>query len=557
MNLMGRRFIEIVLPEDHQETIRAVRAVRAEKGTTSFENRTRRKDGSIVTVLWSTYWSENERSMFCVAHDITERKLAEEAVKASERKIRTIIENMLVGLMIVTKEGIIENINPACERMFGYKPVELAGRHIMSVFHDSTLFSVDDPVDRQNFLDNLWQQAFNHIGEFEALKKNMEPFPIQISLSELEAGDGTRILANILDVSERKEVERLKKEFVSTVSHELRTPLTSIRGSLTLLNVGALGALPEQAKKAVGIAERNTIRLITLINDILDIEKLESGKLDMVFDTVQMSNVFERSAESVKTFAEQNGIRLEIVPTNVQAFADGDRMVQVIVNLTSNAVKFSPKGAAVTILCEENPNFIEVKVIDRGRGIPEKYKSLLFQRFQQVEASDARKKGGTGLGLAICKGIVEAHGGEIGVESEEGKGSIFWFKLPPAAVAKLRLSQPQVAQSSTGKRRALQSMSQSMSQSATGSQANPNGQGVPGQTATGAQPSPAGVQSNPAQGVTGAQPNPADKALRADRRILPGKVQLVRNRILPPARRAKRSRPAVSHCHCLRRITNT
>jgi PAS domain S-box-containing protein len=458
--LMGRRFIEIVMPEDHQETIRAVRAVRAEKGTTSFENRTRRKDGSIVTVLWSTYWSESERSMFCVAHDITERKLAEEAIKASERKIRTIIENMLVGLMIITKDGIIESINPASSRMFGYKPDELSGRHIMSVFHDSTLFSVEDATDRQNFLDNLWQHSFNRIGEFEALKKNMEPFPIEISLSELEAGDGTRILANILDVSERKEVERLKKEFVSTVSHELRTPLTSIRGSLTLLSVGALGDLPEQAKKVVGIAERNTIRLITLINDILDIEKLESGKLDMVFDTVQMGNVFERSAESVKAFAEQNGIRLEMMPTNAQAFADGDRLVQVVVNLCSNAVKFSPKGAAVTIVCEENPNFLEVKVIDRGRGIPAKYKNLLFQRFQQVEASDARKKGGTGLGLAICKGIIEAHGGEIGVESEEGKGSIFWFKIPPSAVAKMRLAQPQAAQSQTGRRQAVPSAQQ-------------------------------------------------------------------------------------------------
>lgn len=236
-------------------------------------------------------------------------------------------------------------------------------------------------------------------------------------------------------MSERREVERLKKEFVSTVSHELRTPLTSIRGSLTLLSVGALGSLPEQAKKVVSIAERNTIRLITLINDILDIEKLESGKLDMVFDTVQMSNVLDRSAEAVRAFAEQNGIKLEMIHTNASVYADGDRLVQVIVNLVSNAVKFSPKGQTVTVAVSEIPNWVEVKVIDRGRGIPPKYKNLLFQRFQQVEASDARKKGGTGLGLAICKGIIEAHGGTIGVESEEGKGSIFWFKIPPQAGA--------------------------------------------------------------------------------------------------------------------------
>ncbi len=142
-------------------------------------------------------------------------------------------------------------------------------------FHDSTIFNADDPNDRQSFMETLFTKAFNRIGEFDCLKNGSEDFPVEISLSELTSPDGqTRYMANILDVSERKEVERMKKEFVSTVSHELRTPLTSIRGSLTLLAVGAMGALPEAAKKVVSIAERNTIRLIGLINDILDIEKL-------------------------------------------------------------------------------------------------------------------------------------------------------------------------------------------------------------------------------------------------------------------------------------------
>jgi len=431
--LMGRRFIELVIPEDHQETIRAVRAVRAEKGNTEFENRTRRKDGTIVTILWSTYWSETERSMFCVAHDITERKLAEEATKASEARIRKIIENMLVGLLICTKDGYIESVNPASEKMFGYRADNLVGRHLLCLFRDSTLFSDENQADLNSFMEDLFSKAFNRIGEFDALKRGGEDFPIQISLSEFENSEGTRYLANIMDVSERREVERLKKEFVSTVSHELRTPLTSIRGSLTLLSVGALGVLPEQAKKVVTIAERNTIRLITLINDILDIEKLESGKLDMVMENINMTSVLDRSSESVRAFAEQNGINLEIIPSAVNVYADGDRLVQVLVNLVSNAVKFSPKGATVTVAVQEVQNWVEVKVIDRGRGIPEKFKNSLFQRFQQVEASDAKKKGGTGLGLAICKGIIEAHGGNIGVDSEEGKGSIFWFRIPPAS----------------------------------------------------------------------------------------------------------------------------
>jgi PAS domain S-box-containing protein len=387
----------------------------------------------MVTVLWSTYWSETERSMFCVAHDITQRKLAEEAIKASEMRIRTIIENMLVGLIIITREGIIESINPSSERMFGYRAEELVGKHLMTLFRDSTLFSVNNPQDCRNFMEGLFPKSLNRVGEFDALKSIGEHFPIEMSLSELETTEGKRYLANILDVSERREVERLKKEFVSTVSHELRTPLTSIRGSLTLLNVGALGSLPDQAKKVVGIAERNTIRLITLINDILDIEKLESGKLDMVFDTIPLASVMERSDQAVHSFADQNGIRLEFQPTNAMVYADGDRLVQVLVNLISNAVKFSPKGAAVTVRVEEIPNWVEIKVIDRGRGIPAKFKGVLFQRFQQVEASDSKKKGGTGLGLAICKGIIESHNGNIGVESEEGKGSCFWFRIPPSS----------------------------------------------------------------------------------------------------------------------------
>jgi PAS domain S-box-containing protein len=430
--LMGRRFIELVVPEDVQQTIKAVRAIRSEKTTMSFENRTRRKDGTSVNVLWSAYWSDSERSMFCVAHDITERKLAEEAVKASEARIRTIIENMMVSLIIITKNGFIESVNPSTERIFAFRAEELVGRHILCLFKEAKHYSELNPGDQTVFLESLYQRSLYKIGEADCLKSTGEEFPVEISLTEFQSAEGPRYMANILDVSERREVERLKKEFVATVSHELRTPLTSIRGSLTLLNVGALGALPDQAKKVVALAERNTIRLITLINDILDIEKIESGKLDMVFDTVPIASVVDRSVEAVKSFAEQQEIKLEVKPSQSTVFADGDRLVQVIVNLLSNAVKFSPTGSTVTVAVEEIPNWIEVKVIDHGRGIPAKYKELLFQRFQQVEHADSKKKGGTGLGLAICKGIIEQHGGSIGVDSEEGKGATFWFRIPPA-----------------------------------------------------------------------------------------------------------------------------
>lgn len=441
--LLGKRFIEIIAPQDISETIKSVRSVRAEKGNMQFDNRVRRKDSTEISVSWSAYWSEKERAMFCVAHDITERKLAEEAIRASEQRIRTIINHMIVGLVIVNQDGFIESMNPAAEGIFGYRAEEIVGRHLLALFSDSKFFSEHNENDTMSFMETLFNQALNRIGEFDCIKKNGEDFPVELSLSELKSHEGERYMANVLDVSERREVERLKKEFVSTVSHELRTPLTSIRGSLTLLSVGAMGKLPEQAQKVVGIAERNTIRLIGLINDILDIEKLEAGKLDMVFDNTPMNDIMERSEQSVSAFAANNGVKLEFMPSDAIVYADGDRIVQVVVNLLSNAIKFSPRDATVTVVTENAAGFVQIRVIDRGRGIPEKFKKLLFQRFQQVEASDAKKKGGTGLGLAICKGIIEQHGGQIGVESEEGKGSTFWFRIPPARTDSTLVVTPQ------------------------------------------------------------------------------------------------------------------
>ncbi len=445
--LLGRKFVDLVCNDDLPETIKSARQVRQSKVTTAFENRTLKKDGSLVTVLWSAYWSERERSMFCVAHDITQRKLAEEAIKASEERIRTIIENMMVGLLIITPSGIIEAVNPSSERIFGVTAKELVGKHILALFSESRFMDYSKDYDRNQFLETFFTKSLNRVGEFDAIKLigNDEDFPVEISLTEFNVGGSLKFMANILDVSERKELEKMKKEFVATVSHELRTPLTSIRGSLTLLSVGALGVLPEGVKKVVSIAERNTIRLIGLINDILDIEKLEAGKLDMVMDDLALSNVIERSQESVKSFAEQHGVNLIMAQTDIKVHADGDRLVQVLVNLLSNACKFSPKGGNVRVDVIDIPNWVEVRVIDQGRGIPEKFKNLLFQKFQQVEASDSRKKGGTGLGLVICKGIIEQHGGIIGVDSVEGQGSTFYFRIPkikePTEINKVILKQ--------------------------------------------------------------------------------------------------------------------
>ena len=239
-----------------------------------------------------------------------------------------------------------------------------------------------------------------------------------------------------------EEVERLKQGFLSTVSHELRTPLTSIRGSLGLLTSGVVGSLSAEAVEIAEIAERNAVRLIALINDILDLERLETGKIELQFAQVQAELVLRRAVESLATFGQQHGVTVKAPEASSMIWADADRIVQVLVNLISNAVKFSPPDGVVTVTVQRREDWVEFRVADRGRGVPEEYRRAIFERFRQLETSDARDKGGTGLGLAICKSIVERHGGTIGVESAEGGGSSFWFRIATSS----RLFAPLIAQ---------------------------------------------------------------------------------------------------------------
>jgi signal transduction histidine kinase len=241
-------------------------------------------------------------------------------------------------------------------------------------------------------------------------------------------------------VERLKEVERLKNGFLSTVSHELRTPLTSIRGSLGLLASGVVGELSDEALEVVAIAERNALRLMALINDILDLERLETGMIELEFAQVPVVSILRRAMEALPVSRPEHGITVDTPEVSSMIWADADRIVQVVVNLLSNAVKFSPPGGVVTIGVGLRERSVEFRVTDQGRGVPVAHRRAIFERFRQVETSDAREKGGTGLGLAICKSIVEQHGGTIGVESDEGRGSTFWFRVAACSAAEAATS---------------------------------------------------------------------------------------------------------------------
>ncbi len=391
-----------------------------------FEDKHIRKDGTDfpVRVLVERYEHEGKNFILCHALDVSEIKAAQSEIRRSEKRARAILESMLDGLISTTPAGFIQAANPAAARLFGYPPEKLEGVNLKALIPD--LFE-------KGRLNSL----LGKIQELDAIKNDGTLFPIEVSLSELQLSDRQEVIVTFRDISERKEVDRMKDQFVSTVSHELRTPIASIRGGLGLMAGGALGALSEQAQKVVALAERNSIRLVSLINDILDHQRLKAGGFQLEIKSHRLQDIIQESLEATKGFAMEASVELKVFDSDFCVEADKSRVSQVLINLLSNAVKFSEPSSTVKIQALKQAEMIRVEVLDQGRGIPASALASIFKPFQQVNASDSRDRGGTGLGLAICKGIIERHAGEIGVESDYGQGSRFWFTLPTAKTKEL------------------------------------------------------------------------------------------------------------------------
>lgn len=354
----------------------------------------------------------------------SERELAAR-LRESEARYRSLFEEAPLGIYRTTPGGQILFVNPALLRMLGYdSEEELLNRNLES----ESDASYDRPIFRQ-----LAEREGGMRGlEAQWRRRDGSPIWVRESAHAVRGPEGEVLYyeGTVEDVSERRQLERLKHQFVSTVSHELRTPLTSLRGALGLLAGGVLGDLPEEARGTVEIAQRSIVRLCTLVNDILDVERIEQGKLSLEIRPHSLAALLASAVEEVEPLAREAGIRLDASHPPGGVEADGGRLVQVIVNLLSNALKFSPRGSTVRLRAWETPDGVEVQVEDQGRGIPPEHREAIFERFRQVEISDAAGQRGAGLGLAISKSIIELHGGRIGVESEPGQGSTFWFRIP-------------------------------------------------------------------------------------------------------------------------------
>lgn len=360
-----------------------------------------------------------------------ERALA--AVRASEQRIGAIVEAAQDAFVGVDLRGLVTDWNPAAERMFGWKRSEVLG------------WPMTELIVPERYRPNTYRaiesvRATGHNPLFERRAERMvinrlgEEFPIEMTAGLASGGDQTTLAVFLHDISERRKVDRLKSEFVATVSHELRTPLTSIRASLSMLADGYAGELPPDVAGLIGIAHQSAERLVRLVNDVLDIQKIEAGGMQVERRPQPLLPVAQHALDGMQAYAEENGVTLRLAcaePARLLAAAiDHDRLVQVLTNLLSNAVKFSPRGAGVTLTLEVAGKCARLSVKDEGGGIPEAFQARVFQRFAQADGADNRQKGGTGLGLSISKSLVEEHGGRISFETTPGQGTTFRVDLP-------------------------------------------------------------------------------------------------------------------------------
>jgi PAS domain S-box-containing protein len=389
----------------------------------------------VTTVAQRTAELTTANAELLVAKDAAEKAAAVNARLARESAL--ILNSATDGIFGVDLDSEPSFLNPAGARILGRTLSDLKGKSFHEMIHHSSADGTSLPeTDCPLGLALLSGEPFSVTDDI-FWRPDGSSFPVEYSSTPMLDENGNKLGAVLMfrDVTERRAIDRLKSEFVSTVSHELRTPLTSIRGALGLLGSGLLGPIAEKGQRMLDIAISNTDRLVRLINDILDLERIGSGKVEMARGPVDASAVMVQAAEGLQSMADQAGVRLAIEPASGALWGDSDRIIQTLTNLLGNAIKFSPPDTTVTLSGEACETDFAFCVADQGRGVPEEKLETIFERFSQIDASDSRDKGGSGLGLAICQSIVSAHGGRIWAETNHPAGARFLFTIPLASPA--------------------------------------------------------------------------------------------------------------------------
>jgi PAS domain S-box-containing protein len=357
-----------------------------------------------------------------------ERGRADELYRQQE----ILLDSVADGICGIDRHGMVSFANPAAARLLGAPVARLTGKPIHELLHGAA--PRNSSCGEDCALRKATSLQVSAAGEDTVYRADGSPVPAEYFFTPiLDQGRFSGSVLSFRDISQRYALDRLKDEFISTVSHELRTPLTSIRGALGLLTSGILGKINDKAANLLRIAVTNSDRLVRLINDILDLERIQSGREPIMFRPMQLSEVVRQSIDGMAPVADAAGVQLIHDTTQVEISGDPDRLLQVLTNLLSNAVKFSPPGSGVSVMMRPGASGVTLSVIDQGRGIPADKLEAVFGRFQQVDASDSRQKGGSGLGLAICRSIVTQHSGRIWAERNPVRGSTFRVFLPYSA----------------------------------------------------------------------------------------------------------------------------
>ena len=361
------------------------------------------------------------------------------AVEHQRRVTELVLDSAGDGIVGLDRDGFVLFANLSARRMLRCRESDLIGHRFHDIAHHEHGDGSSYPWQDCPVHSSVTSGEATYLPEQRYIRRDGTAFPVEIVMSPLIIdGIVTGAVQSFRDVSEREEMEEIKRQFVSVVSHELRTPLTSIKGSLQMLDSGLLGPLEPDQQELVTMAVANAGRLGNLVNDILDLERLDSGRMPLEPVTVPASTLAQQGVDGIRGAAEAAGVRLTLALPNanvdVDVHVDPHRILQVLTNLLGNAIKFSERGSTVTVSVRRDESWVDIAVSDQGRGIPDDQLATVFDRFGQVESGDARREGGTGLGLAIAKEITERSGGTLTVESSLGVGSTFTIRLPSGDV---------------------------------------------------------------------------------------------------------------------------
>lgn len=374
--------------------------------------------------------SELQVTNLQLQQELAIRQQAEAALQEAEQRWRSLLEEVQLVVVSLNQSGEVEYVNPFFFHLTGYCPEEVLGKNWVAHFVPAHAQPAVKPA-----LEQVLEECHSH-HENSIVTKAGEERLISWNNTLLKDTDGNYIGTISIgeDITKRQEIDRMKREFVSIVSHELRTPLTAIRGSLGLLAAGVYNTKPDKATQMLRVASEQSDRLVRLVNDILDLQRLESGRIPLVMQWCNAATLIQQSVDAMRPSAEAEAIQLHVDAPSIELWAAPDAIVQTLTNLISNAIKFSDPNRKIWISAARSTNkfdpYVLFQVRDEGRGIPLAKLETIFERFQQVDASDSRQKGGTGLGLTICRHIVQQHEGRIWAESQVGQGTTFSFKIP-------------------------------------------------------------------------------------------------------------------------------